>query len=75
MEPYLAYMLHKKLPEDVVEARCIVRRSKAFVVVKEELYMKSISGSSKDMSPHKEGKSYYMTFTQESAVIMLAAEQ
>jgi hypothetical protein len=44
MQPYLAYMLHKKLPEDVVEARSIVRRSKAFVVVKGELYKKSISG-------------------------------
>jgi hypothetical protein len=34
MQPYVAYMLHKTLPEDVVEARRIVQRSKAFVVVK-----------------------------------------
>jgi hypothetical protein len=44
MQPYLAYMLHKTLPKVVLEARRIVRRSKAFVVVKGELYKKSISG-------------------------------
>jgi hypothetical protein len=44
MQPYLAYMLNKALPEDVVEARRIMRRSKAFMVVKGELYKKSISG-------------------------------
>jgi hypothetical protein len=44
MQPYLAYMMHQKLPEGAVEARRIVRRSKAFVVVKEELYKKSILG-------------------------------
>jgi hypothetical protein len=38
MQPYLAYMLHKTLLEDIVEARRIVRRSKAFMVVKGELY-------------------------------------
>jgi hypothetical protein len=43
MQPYLAYMLHKTLPKDFVEARRIVRRSKAFVVVKGELYKKNIS--------------------------------
>jgi ribonuclease HI len=43
MQPYLAYMLHKTLPEDIVEAQRIVRRFKEFVVVKGELYKKSIS--------------------------------
>jgi hypothetical protein len=33
MQPYLAYMFNKTLPEDVVEARRIVRRSKAFAVI------------------------------------------
>jgi hypothetical protein len=42
MQPYLAYMLHKTLPKDVVKARKIVRRSKAFVVVKGKLYKKNI---------------------------------
>jgi hypothetical protein len=44
MQPYLAYMLNRTLPEDVVEARRIVRRSKAFAVVQRKLYKKSISG-------------------------------
>jgi hypothetical protein len=44
MQPYLAYMLNKTLPEDVVEARRIVRWSKAFAVVQGKLYKKSISG-------------------------------
>jgi hypothetical protein len=33
MQPYLAYMLNKQLPEDAVEAKRITRRSKAFVVL------------------------------------------
>jgi ribonuclease HI len=33
MQPYLAYMTNKTLPEDIVEARRIIRRSKAFVVL------------------------------------------
>jgi hypothetical protein len=43
MQPYLEYMVSKTLPEDVVEALRIVQRSKTFVVVKGELYKKSIS--------------------------------
>jgi hypothetical protein len=44
MQPYLAYMINKTVPEDVVEARRIVRRSKVFVVVQGKLYKKSITG-------------------------------
>ena len=33
-EPYIAYILRKELPEDEEEARQIVRRSKAFTVIK-----------------------------------------
>jgi hypothetical protein len=33
MQPYLACMINKKLPEDAVEAKRITRRSKAFVVL------------------------------------------
>jgi hypothetical protein len=44
MQPYLAYMINKTLPEDTVEAKRIIRRSKAFVVLQEKLYKKSISG-------------------------------
>jgi hypothetical protein len=40
MQPYLAYMINKTLPEDVVEERRIMRRSKAFAVVQGKLYKK-----------------------------------
>jgi hypothetical protein len=40
MQPYLAYMMNKTLPEDAVEARRIIRRSKAFVVLQRKLYKK-----------------------------------
>jgi hypothetical protein len=44
MQPYLAYMINKTLPGDVVEAQRIVRRSKAFIVLQGKLYKKSITG-------------------------------
>jgi hypothetical protein len=43
MQPYLAYMINKALPEDTVEARRIIRRSKAFVMLQGKLYKKSIT--------------------------------
>ena len=42
--PFLAYILHKKLPSDSTEAKRIIRRSKAFTVINGELYKRSISG-------------------------------
>jgi hypothetical protein len=44
MQPYLAYMINKTLPEDTVEARRIIQRSKAFVVLQGKLYKKSKTG-------------------------------
>jgi hypothetical protein len=44
MQPYLAYMINKALPEDTVEARRIIRRSKAFIMLQGKLYKKSIMG-------------------------------
>jgi hypothetical protein len=44
MQPYLAYMINKQLPEDAVEAKRITRRSKAFIVLQGKLYKKSITG-------------------------------
>jgi hypothetical protein len=44
MQPYLAYMVNKTVPEDVVKAHRIVRRSKAFIVLQGKLYKKSIAG-------------------------------
>ena len=43
-EPFLAYLTRKELPEDQNEARCIVRRSKAYKVHEGELYKKSTTG-------------------------------
>jgi hypothetical protein len=44
MHPYLAYMIKKILPKVIVEAKRIIRRSKAFVVLQGKLYKKSITG-------------------------------
>jgi hypothetical protein len=44
MQPYLEYMMNKKLPEDGVEAKRITRRSKAFVILQKKLYKRSITG-------------------------------
>jgi hypothetical protein len=44
MQPYLAYMINKILPEDTVQAKRIIRRSKAFVVLQGKLYKRSITG-------------------------------
>jgi hypothetical protein len=44
MQSYLAYMINKTIPEDTVEARRIIQRSKAFVVLQGKLYKKSITG-------------------------------
>jgi ribonuclease HI len=43
MQSYLAYMINKILPKDTVEARRIIRRSMAFVVLQGKLYKKSIT--------------------------------
>ena len=43
-EPFLAYLTRQELPEDQNEARCIVRRSKAYRVHEGDLYKKSTTG-------------------------------
>jgi hypothetical protein len=44
MQPYFAYMINKALPKDTMEAKRIIRRSKAFIVLQGKLYKKSITG-------------------------------
>jgi hypothetical protein len=44
MQPYLAYMVNKTLPEDIVQAKRIIRQSKAFAVLQGKLYKRSITG-------------------------------
>jgi hypothetical protein len=43
-EPFLAYLIRKELPEDQIEARRLVRQSKAYKIHEGELYKKSTSG-------------------------------
>jgi hypothetical protein len=49
-------MINKTLPEDTVEARRIIRRSKAFVVVQGKLYKKSITGVLQQCVTPQEGQ-------------------
>jgi ribonuclease HI len=58
MQPYLAYMINKTLPEDTVEAKRIIRRSKAFAVLQRKLYKKSITAFYSDASPLNKDKTY-----------------
>jgi hypothetical protein len=74
MQPYLAYMINKALPEDTVEARRIIRRSKAFVVLQGKLYKKSITGVLQRCVTPQEEQEILKTSTQEYAGMTLAAE-
>src|SRR4051812_42177135 len=54
--PYIAYILRKELPENEEEARQIVCRSKAFTVIKGQLYKESASGVSQKCITLEEGQ-------------------
>ncbi|KAK1609235.1 hypothetical protein QYE76_032908 [Lolium multiflorum] len=43
MQAYISYILRKTIPDDPVEARRVIRRSKAFTVVKGELYKRNMA--------------------------------
>jgi ribonuclease HI/probable phosphoglycerate mutase len=43
-EPYLQYLMNKKLPEDEVPKRQIERRAKAYTIIDGQLYKRSTSG-------------------------------
>ncbi len=55
-EPFLAYLTRQELPEDQNEARCILRRSKAYRVHEGELYKKSTTGVLKRCISEEEGR-------------------
>ena len=55
-EPFLAYLTRQKLPKDPNEARCIVRRSKAYKVHEGELYKKSTTGVLQRCISEEEGR-------------------
>ena len=54
--PFLAYLTRQELPEDPNEARCIVRRSKAYKVHEGELYKKSATGVLQRCISEEEGR-------------------
>ena len=43
-QPYITYLLSKRLSDDPPNARHIMRRSKAFAVINGELYKRNITG-------------------------------
>ena len=55
-EPFLAYLTRQELPEDQNEARCIVRRSKAYKIHEGELYKKSTTGVLQRCISEEEGR-------------------
>jgi hypothetical protein len=59
MQAYLAYIINQEIPEDPVEARRVIRRSKAFTFV---------------VSHPKRDSSYLRTYMKEYATIMQAVE-
>ena len=55
--PYLAYLTRQEVPEDPAEARRIIHRSKAYTVINDELYKRSISGVLQRCIAPEDGKS------------------
>ena len=54
--PYIAYILRKELRENEEEARQIVRQSKAFTVMKGQLYRESATRASQKCITPEEGR-------------------
>ena len=52
---YIAYLLRQELPEDEDEARHIVHQSKAFTVIKGQLYRESVTGVAQRCITPEEG--------------------
>ena len=70
-EPFLAYLTRQELPEDQNEARCIVRRSKAYRVHEGELYKKSTTGVLQRCISKEEGRNFLAEIHPRLAVITL----
>ena len=54
--PYLNYLLREALSTNKTEARCLVRRTKSFVVIEGELYRRSYTGILQRYIPIEQGK-------------------
>src|SRR4051812_49939320 len=70
-EPFLAYLTRQELPEDQNEARCIVRRSKAYKVHEGSFIRKALPESFKGASPKRKGGISWPKFTPDSVAITL----
>ena len=68
-EPFLAYLTRQELPKDQNEARCIVRRYKAYRVHEGELYKKALPESFKGASPKRKGGSFWQKSMPDSTAI------
>ena len=54
--PYIAYILRKELQENEEEARQVVRQSKAFTVMKGQLFRESVTGVCQKCITPEEGQ-------------------
>ena len=54
--PYISYILRKELLEDEEEARQIVQRSKAFTVIRGQLFRESVTGVCQKCITPEEGR-------------------
>ena len=54
--PYIAYLLRQELPEDEDEACQIIHRSKAFTVIRGQLFRESVTGVSQKCITPEEGR-------------------
>ena len=55
-QPYITYLLSKRLPDDPTDTRHITRRSKAFAVINGKLYKYSITGVLQRCVPIADGR-------------------
>ena len=55
-KPFLKFLIHETLPQDIAEARHISRRSKAFTIINKKLYKRSISQVLQKCINEEEGK-------------------
>ena len=66
-EPFLAYLTRQELLDDQNEARCIMRRSKAYKVHEGELYKKSTTGVLQRCISEEKGGIFLLKFMPDSA--------
>ena len=55
-KPFLKFLIHGALPQDIDEARRIIRRSKGFTIINKQLYKRSISQILQKCIDEEDGK-------------------